>query len=268
MSPGDPLLTVRPDGSRVRRLTSPGRRQFDGSLYAVAASPDGRSATFLRKSDDVNALKLVSLRTRRLRTLSTGPPPPDGPPSFATPLVFAPAPWSANGRWIAVARGGIDAWLMRPDGSGGHVLDVGGPFSPRAFSPNGRCLVGFFGGGPGANAQLGIVPASGGAPARVPDPPGPFRVVEAMRWTPNGRQLVFTGRVGSKDGLYRMAPDGTGLRRLARVRTAGDAAVFSPDGRLMAYNDRRGTMVRPVAGGRARRLLIGLWVKAWAPRPR
>ena len=64
-----------------------------------------------------------------------------------------------------------------------------------------------------------------------------------------------------------MAPDGTRLRRLAPVRTTADAAVFSPDGRLMAYNDRRGTMVRPVAGGRARRLLTGLWVKAWAPRP-
>jgi Tol biopolymer transport system component len=89
-----------------------------------------------------------------------------------------------------------------------------------------------------------------------------------MRWTPDGRQIVFTGFIGRTASLYRMAPDGTRLRRLAPVRTTPDAAVFSPDGRLMAYNDRRGTMVRPVAGGRARRLLTGLWVKAWASRPR
>jgi Tol biopolymer transport system component len=60
-----------------------------------------------------------------------------------------------------------------------------------------------------------------------------------MRWTPGGRQIVFTGSIGHTASLYGMAPDGTGLRRLVRERTTADAAVFSPDGRLMAYNDRR-----------------------------
>jgi Tol biopolymer transport system component len=87
-----------------------------------------------------------------------------------------------------------------------------------------------------------------------------------MRFTPDGRRIVFAGRRGAdRAAVWSVKLDGSGLRRLVPLRGLGDAPVFSPDGRLMAYNDRRGTLVRPVSGGRARRLLKGLWVKAWAP---
>lgn len=259
-TPGEPLLTVRPDGSGVRRLSSPGRRQTDGALHAVAASPDGRWVTFVRRSGERDTVKLVSLATRKVRTL----------PGAVAPLTFAPAPWSPDGRWIMIAqRFPFATWLVRQDGTGGHLLDTGNTsLTPRAFSPNGRCIIGIFVANPNGVGQLGVVPASGGAPTTLPNPPGDFRRTEAFRWTPDGRQIIFTGLVGSQAGIYRMAPDGTGLRRLVRLRSAADTPVFSPDGRLMAYNDRRGTMVRPVAGGRAHRLLKGLWVKAWASRPR
>jgi hypothetical protein len=263
---GVPLLTVRPDGSRVRRLTSPGRRTVDGGLFSVSASPDGRWASFIRVGSSAT-VKLVSLKTRRLRTLPTGTS--TSPGLSAGPLAFAPAPWSPDGRWMMVARGTIDTWLMHQDGSAGHVVDAGGMFfTPRAFSPNGRCVLGLFSSGPGAPLQPGIIPSGGGDPTPVAAPPASFRVAEAWRWTPDGRNVIFSGSVGGQAGLYRMAPDGSGLRRLVKVRIGGDAAVFSPDGRLMAYNDRRGTMVRPVTGGRARWLLAGLYVKAWAPRSR
>ena len=77
---------------------------------------------------------------------------------------------------------------------------------------------------------------------------------------------MFTGSRGADHAVWSVAPDGTGLRRLAPLRSVGDAAVFSPDGRWLAYNDRRGTLVRRVSGGPAKRLLTRLWVKAWAPR--
>jgi hypothetical protein len=43
--------------------------------------------------------------------------------------------------------------------------------------------------------------------------------------------------------------------------------IVSPDGRWIAYSDRRGTLARPVKGGPARRLLKGLHIMAWAPEP-
>jgi Tol biopolymer transport system component len=90
---------------------------------------------------------------------------------------------------------------------------------------------------------VAVAPASGGAGRLVPGFPGAFGLVEAMRWTPDGRRIVFMGSRGPDHAVWSVAPDGTGLRRLAPLRSVGDAAVFSPGGRWMAYNDRRGTLV-------------------------
>jgi hypothetical protein len=251
------LYTVKPGGRGLRRLTAPGAGQEDGPLYGVAAAPNGRSATFIRYGTKAVTVELVSLRTRRARALPSG---------AARPLVFAPASWAPDGRTIAVAAGG-GTWLTRPDGSGGHPL-AAATFSQRAYSPNGRCLVGFISVA-NSSGRVAVVAAGGGAPTSVPGLPGPFDVIEAMRFTLDGRRIVFTARRGAdRAAVWSVKPDGSGLRRVTALRSLGDAAVFSPDGRWLAYNDRRGTLVRRVSGGPPRRLLKRLWVKAWAPRPR
>jgi Tol biopolymer transport system component len=256
---GEPLLTVGSDGRHVRKLTSPGRRQSDGN--AVAASPDGRSAAFVRVARNTS-VQIVSLVTRRRRTVSVGD----------QPLPFAPPSFSADGRTIAVATndrdtGVLGTWLVRRDGTGAHPLAAAANFSERAFSPNGRCLVGFLADRQGGH--VAVVPAGGGTASSLPGLPGAFKVIEAMRFAPDGRRIVFTGITAAlRAGVWSVNLDGTGLRKLVTLRRGSDAAVFSPDGRWMAYADRKGTMVRPVSGGHARRLLKGLWVKAWAPRSR
>jgi Tol biopolymer transport system component len=258
---GEPLLTVGSDGRHVRKLTSPGRQQSDGPLYAVAASPDGRSAAFVRVAGNTS-VQIVSLATRRRRTVIVG----------NRPLPFAPPSFSADGRTIAVATndlhtGLLGTWLVRSDGTGAHPLAAAANFSERAFSPNGRCLVGFLADMQGGH--VAVVPAGGGAASPLPGLPGAFKGIDAMRFTPDGRRIVFTGITAAlRAGVWSVNLDGTGLRKLVSLRRGSDAAVFSPDGRWMAYTDRKGTMVRPVSGGRAHRLLKGLWVKAWAPRPR
>jgi Tol biopolymer transport system component len=259
---GGPLLTVRSDGRRVRKLTSPGRQQSDGSLYAVAASPDGRSVAFIRHGAGNATVQTVSLATRRRRTVPVGD----------QLLPFAPPSFSADGRTIAVATNDLDTgllgtWLVRSDGTGAHPLAAAANFSERAFSPNGNCLIGFLADRQGGH--VAVVPAGGGAASLLPGLPGPFKAIGAMRFTPDGRRIVFTGRTATvRAGVWSIKPDGSGLRKLVALRKLSDAAVFSPDGRWMAYTDQRGTMVRPVSGGHAHRLLKGLWVKAWAPRPR
>jgi Tol biopolymer transport system component len=206
-------------------------------------------------------VQIVSLTTRRRKTLPVG----------ERPLPFAPPSFSPDGRTIAVATSNLDTghlgtWLIRSDGSDAHPLAAAANFSERAFSPNGNCLVGFLA---GQQAGVALVPAGGGAAEPLANLPRGFKLIEAMRFTPDGRRIVFTGRTAAvRAGVWSVKLDGSGLRKLVTLRSLSDAAVFSPDGRWMAYTDRKGTMVRPVSVGHAHRLLKGLWVKAWAPRAR
>ena len=92
--------------------------------------------------------------------------------------------------------------------------------------------------------------------------------VQAHDWSPDGRAIL----------AIRSQEDGT--KQIVLVPVAGGAVRvlrsldwrepmrmgFSPDGRLVAYADKRGTMVRKGSGGPAHRLLKGSWIKAWAPR--
>jgi Tol biopolymer transport system component len=57
-------------------------------------------------------------------------------------------------------------------------------------------------------------------------------------------------------GLFVVRPDGTGLRRVTPSSTNVDSYAWSPDGKRIAYTDRRGSLwlVRPEGSGR--RLLL------------
>ena len=264
------LYTVSQSGRGLRRLTTQRRGFSDGRRF-VAASPDGRFVSYVHSGPVPGAtatVEVVSLRTRRFRTLTTA----------ARPLTSSPPTWSADGRWIAFPGYDVDTLLVRPNGTGARQLPVtGGRFFASHFSPNGRCLVGRAVGETGPN-DVAIIGAAGGEFTRVPAvqerfgwtrPSGEPRGAGALRFTPDGRRIAFLA--DSSNGsvaAYSIKLDGTGLREIATVRSVDDAPVFSPDGRLVAYGDRRGTMVRKVSGGPARRLLKGSWIKAWAPRPR
>jgi Tol biopolymer transport system component len=60
-------------------------------------------------------------------------------------------------------------------------------------------------------------------------------VISAARpsFAPNDRRLVFVG--GDANAVYVVNTNGTGLKRLTHDRAAHDQAVWSPDGRHIAY---------------------------------
>jgi hypothetical protein len=170
---------------------------------------------------------------------------------------------------MAFSSNDMSTWIVRSDGTDAHQLPVtNGSFNARYYSPNGRCLVGFALGGPGGTADVAIIATAGGAMTLVPRVMDRFGAVtvEAMRFTPNGRRIAFLAGRQRNVAAYSVKLDGSGLRKLTPTRSLGDPPVFSPDGRLVAYADKRGTMVRKASGGPARRLLKGSWIKAWAPR--
>jgi Tol biopolymer transport system component len=254
-----PLYTIGADGHGLRRLTTQRPGYSDGPLYSVAAAPNGRSVSYVRTGPQGVTIRIVSLRKRRSHALTIAAPP----------LPFAPATWTANGNWMAFSSNDLSTWIVRPNGADAHRLPVtNGSFNARYYSPNGRCLVGFALGGPGARSDVAIIAAGGGAMTRLPTVMDRFGAgtVEAMRFTPDGRRIAFLAGHGSDVAVYSVKLDGSGLRKLTPTRGLSDPPVFSPDGRLVAYADKRGTMVRKGSGGPAHRLLKGSWIKAWAPR--
>jgi len=68
----------------------------------------------------------------------------------------------------------------------------------------------------------------------------PVEQVVSPTWSPDGRQLAFSGNVGGLTDLYVVDRDGTGLQRLTHDRYGDLQPTWSPDGRTIAFaSDRR-----------------------------
>jgi Tol biopolymer transport system component len=70
--------------------------------------------------------------------------------------------------------------------------------------------------------------------------PIPLNGVQTPSWSPDGRQLVFTGFDGGLGDLYIINRDGTGLRRLTTDKYADLHPAWSPDGKTIAFVTDRG----------------------------
>ncbi|OLC08227.1 MAG: hypothetical protein AUH42_02105 [Gemmatimonadetes bacterium 13_1_40CM_70_11] len=68
----------------------------------------------------------------------------------------------------------------------------------------------------------------------------PLNGLTTPAWSPDGRQLVFTGYDGGLSDLFIINADGTGLRRLTNDKDADLQPVWSPDGKTIAFATDRG----------------------------
>ena len=59
-------------------------------------------------------------------------------------------------------------------------------------------------------------------------------------WSPDGAQIVFhSTRTSAEDQVFIMNADGSGVRQLTFTEAANRTAVFSPDGRKIAFQSER-----------------------------
>jgi len=65
--------------------------------------------------------------------------------------------------------------------------------------------------------------------------------LQTPSWSPDGKQLVFTGFDGGLGDLYIVNRDGTGLRRLTTDKYADLHPAWSPDGKTIAFVTDRGS---------------------------
>jgi hypothetical protein len=68
----------------------------------------------------------------------------------------------------------------------------------------------------------------------------PLSGLQTPTWSPDGRQLVFTGYDGGLSDLFIVNRDGTGLRRLTSDKYADLHPSWSPDGKTIAFVTDRG----------------------------
>ena len=122
-------------------------------------------------------------------------------------------------------------WIVPRGGGEARQLTTGGHETEPFFSPDEKWIA--FTGSYDGNADVYVMPATGGEPRRLTWHPGQDTVVG---WTPDSRRILFTsGREAYADfeRLYTVPVDGGVPEVLPMWR--GEAAAFSPDGERLAY---------------------------------
>ena len=116
-----------------------------------------------------------------------------------------------------------------------------------------------FSAGPAGHSQVVVAQPSGSSQAVAPG--------VLLSWSPDGSRLL----VGGNGGTYVIRADGTSAVRVAPALTFPSEAGWSPDGRMIAYEERGTLFLGPATGdGRSRPLAKGLnvaWNGGWAWSP-
>lgn len=306
------IWTVALDGSDLRLLTDTPAFGFDphcsqdgrrvlfagvasGDRYAVWSLPLDRGFRPAGPPTPVLSLPMASVRQldvsrdgRRLvhaalgtaTNLWTQPLHPSSgePRGPAAPLTSGSGRhsrpvFSADGGLLAFDHRQVgasqDIWVMDAEGASPRQLTVdpvadGTPsFLPGA---DGVAFVSERGGALG----LWSIGLGGGSERRLaPLPPG----ADGVRVAPDGREVVY--HVAGRDGavnLWLMSTDGSSPRQLTFDPELVGFACWSPDGRWLAAERRRGEndhlVVVPAGGGEPRQLTGGTgkhWAHSWSP---
>ena len=221
------VYAVDADGTNLVRVTHGRGMSFDPSW-----SPDGTRVAFRSVRGGNEEVRVVDADGTRERNL-TGHPAMD----------YAPA-WSPDGRRIAFAstRGSPYPyiWIIDADGGRAHVLTrkVSGEYP--AWSPDGRRIAWASNVDLAKNFEIFVADADGTHVHNLTRNPA-YDMGPA--WSPDGRWIAFYSSRGRSDlyhDLYLMRPDGSGVRRLARV---AELPAWSPDGRFLVYAGLHGLAI-------------------------
>ncbi|MGH2785871.1 MAG: hypothetical protein ACRDJ1_11460 [Actinomycetota bacterium] len=135
---------------------------------------------------------------------------------------------------------GYGIFTMRGDGTDMRVVEI--PIArslgfPR-LSPDGKLLA-FIAESDDGVEDLYLADADGSDPRVIA--PSPEEPEGAPGWSPDGASIVYSSRRDGNWEIYRVRPDGTGLRRLTNDAAFDAAPVWSPDGAdLIAFSSDRG----------------------------
>jgi Tol biopolymer transport system component len=212
---GKPLSihTIRPDGSRKRRLTRSGRNP--------AFSANGRKIAFERRGD-IWVMRANGSHKKRL--IRNGYSPAFSP--SGKKLVFARLVWGRRNDLYTIRRDGTHLNRLT------HLPYVGESVFGPQFSPNGRSIVFTH----GAQYRIEIIRSNGSHRRVLTDPPGSGHDLWPD-FSPSGREIVFQRGTRSTGAIYLMRRNGTHLRNVGSHY--GRNPAFSPSGKRIVFARKR-----------------------------
>jgi serine/threonine protein kinase/Tol biopolymer transport system component len=146
---------------------------------------------------------------------------------------------SANGRQLAIARGGADTDIWRVDV---HAPAHSGRYAPStlweggaAYSPDGRRVA--FSSNRGGAREIWVADPRGDDARQLTTFGGPL--AGSVRWSPDSREIVFDGRPSGNSDVFVVPAAGGPLRQL--TNTAGEDArpAWSHDGAWIYFSSDR-----------------------------
>ena len=162
----------------------------------------------------------------------------------ADPHSYTGPSWSSSGDRLAVAtnlqeQAEWDIYIMNSDGSGlTHTIQgpSSGDFAP-SWSPDGSKIVFQSTTDAVKGFDIYIYDVDSGDISNLTDSEG---IDELPSWHPDGSKVIFQTTTSSGTNIYQINPDGTDRIALTNdVRTQNSAAVFSPDGQLIAFESTK-----------------------------
>jgi Tol biopolymer transport system component len=235
------LYLADADGGNLREISGFFREISGPALWA----PDGTSLLIIRWQHGFGPDYQYIIRVTAAGAMETR----------VGPFVFsARASWSHDGSFVAVDSGGVTE-LIDPATNGVlHLIDGGWP----QLSP--------------VNDDLAIRELTTGHIHLIHPDSTADRDLQVdgypLSWSPDGQRLAFNGT----DGVYTIAPDGSGLLRIGPLDMAISDPAWSADGRHVAYvaatSSGPKTLYIAPADDSARRPIHaaeGLCCPAWRP---
>ncbi|MCA1592462.1 MAG: hypothetical protein LC754_07390 [Acidobacteria bacterium] len=183
------------DGVTAEQLTT------DPGLDSTpSVSPDGRSVAFVSDRDGGNphvwSMDIDGGNQRRLTNQAF-----ENTPSF-TP----------DGRWVVYSEAGSGIWKVPAEG-GPPVLILGNAHTP-SVSPDGSLLACYYWDEKLRPAgKIALVPIEGGPPVKLLDEPED-NSTSTIRWTADGRALVYIATRDNVSNLWTLPLDGSPPRSL------------------------------------------------------
>ena len=240
-----------PDGALVYDSDADGK----GDLYLTDSH--GRNPRQLTANSNFNIAPAVSPDGRYIVFESgrTGGPhiwrmDIDGSnPKELTDQFDFDAQWSPDGQWIVYQSNANNRQAIRKvsfsGGQSTQLNDEGTFADTPALSPDGKQVACYYQTDPNGPAKLAIVPIAGGPPTKTLAAQVTVVHQTDLRWTPDGRSIVYVVTRGGVSNLWAEPVDGSAARQLTNFTTDLIFAFdFSRDAKQLALS--RGTRTSDV----------------------